>query len=91
MTYLNLFLRHWERELGNGMNTLEELVKGMRACQEKEGLNDDKFSKRLGIHPSLWTCIKFGKREPGAKVLKGIARAYPELHLAILQYLRDKV
>jgi len=71
------------------VNTLRALVKGMSACQAKQHLSDAKFSKQLGINPSLWSTIKRGKREPGVKVLKGIARAYPELHLAILQYLRD--
>ena len=69
------------------MNELTGLVNGMKTCQIKESLTDTEFSKRLGIDPSLWACIKTGKREPGAKVLKGIAREYPELHMAILKYL----
>lgn len=69
------------------MNTLEELVNGIKACQERRGLSDSEFSRQLKIHPSLWSLIKRGKREPGVKVLKAIATKYPELHLAILNYL----
>jgi len=69
------------------MNTLTELVKEMRACQQGAQLNDDKFSKRLGIHPSLWTCIKNGRRRPGVKVLKGLAREFPSTHHLIMRWL----
>ena len=72
------------------MNKLEELVSGLKTCQEREKLSDTKFAKRLGIDVSLWTFIKNGKREPGAKVIKGITRGFPELDFILSAWLKDK-
>ena len=69
------------------MNTLEQLINGMKDCQEREKLNHRAFSKRLGIHESLWHGIRNGEQEPGVKVLKGLAKEFPSTHLLILQWL----
>lgn len=69
---------------------LSELINGIKVCQEKEGMSDSKFASKLQINQSLWSLIKRGTREPGAKVLKAFAREYPELHLSILNYLAGK-
>lgn len=66
------------------MTTLIQQVKNL---QKIKGISDMEFSRVAGIHFTSWSRIKNGHRTPSARVLGAIARAYPELQLAIFEYM----
>jgi len=45
------------------------------------------LAESLGVHFSTWSKIKHGHRPPGGKFLKALARTYPELRLAVFEYM----
>ena len=54
----------------------------------QEDLSDQLFGEKLGISKQLWQMLRTGKRQiPQPLVLKGIAKAYPELALDVLIFL----
>ena len=63
------------------------LLAAIREYQAKHGMSDPAFARRLGIHKSTWCRVKQGQRNPGAKVLRAIAREFPELQLLVFQYM----
>ena len=67
----------------------QELINGITKCQKEKGLTDTAFAAIIGVNFSMVHCVKHGKRQPGMKVLRGIARNFPELHRLILNYLAD--
>ena len=73
------------------MNKQQLLVKGITKCQNEKGLTDMAFAEIIGVNFSMMTLIKQGKRQPGVKVLRGLARYYPELNDLILNYLAGEI
>ena len=66
----------------------ESLIDKLRERQDKEGLSDQKFGGKLGISKELWRLVRTGERQiPRPVILKGIARAYPELVQDVLFFL----
>lgn len=67
----------------------KELAALIERLKEKQGnLSDADFAERLGISRQLWSLIKSGKHaEPGAKFLKAVVQTFPELNLAVMNYL----
>jgi len=48
--------------------------------QEGSGMSDARFAQDvLGVSPALWCLAKKGRRQPGARLIAGALRAYPEL------------
>ena len=63
------------------------LVETLRYIQARDGLTNEQFSKKIGIHKVSWSRIKNYKKGIGEKTLRGIRQAYPELKEAIDDYL----
>ena len=55
---------------------IDALVTEMIAIQQKHGLTDRAFAKRLAISHSYWTMLRLGNRKPGRKFLVGILKAF---------------
>ena len=66
---------------------MKTLIQQVENLQKLKGLSDMEFSRRAGIHFTSWSRIKNGHREPSARVLGAIARAFPELSLAVYEYI----
>jgi len=71
------------------MNHQQDLINGITKCQKEKRLTDVAFAKIVGVNFSMVHCVKQGKRQPGMKVIKGLARNFPELHELIINYLAD--
>lgn len=69
---------------------MEKLIEAIKQMQELKGLSDQKFSKEIGLDPSWWSRIKNGKAHPGSKFLRAISRVYPELRLAVHDYMKSE-
>lgn len=70
---------------------VEELVEEIKKLQELRGLSDSRFAGSIGVDHSLWSKIKNGKALPGGKFLRGVMRTYPELIIAVNDYMRGEV
>jgi transcriptional regulator with XRE-family HTH domain len=66
---------------------MTDLIETAQSKQKALNLNESQFCRRLGISRIYWKQIKNGERQPGAKFLKGLTQAFPELTLPILEYL----
>jgi transcriptional regulator with XRE-family HTH domain len=64
-----------------------KLIEEIKKLQKLKGLNDKEFSLAIGIDAGHWSKIKRGLSTPGARFINGIARTYPELELAIHDYI----
>jgi len=57
--------------------------------QERLGWDDPQFAHGLGISPSLWGKIRREERAVGLSLLRGIAKAYPDLNDKVLSFLQE--
>jgi len=55
------------------------LVETLNHIQARDGLTNEQFAKKIGIHEVSWSRIRNFKKGFGDKSLKGIRQAYPEL------------
>ena len=63
------------------------LVRRLRSAQLNEGLTDEDMARRLGVSSSTLWMLYRGRRRPGAKLLRGMLRAFPELRAEVYAYL----
>ena len=66
-----------------------DLLAALRSKQATECLNDGQFAQRLGISKTLWSLISNGKSEPSYKMLRGVARVYPDLNPHVTIFLQS--
>jgi len=66
---------------------LKKLIEEINKMQKLKGLSGRQFSKAIGKDPSLWSKIKNGKALPGGKFLRAVASKFPELRLAVYDYM----
>ncbi len=66
------------------------LIPQVKMVQELHKLSDRQFSIRLGISPSGFSRIQRGIKPPGMKFLTALMNEFPELKLAVYQYLDKK-
>jgi len=65
----------------------DNLIEQIKAKQIELGLSESEFAKKLGISRALWFLIKKGERQPGFKFIQAIIKKFPDLQLAVYQYL----
>jgi len=63
------------------------LVRALRWMRRKDDLTLAEQAERLGVSESMLTQINSGHRRPGAKVLRGVLRAYPHLRDEVRLFL----
>ena len=66
------------------------LIQNIENLQKLKGLNDTQFAEAIGVDLSTWSKVKNGERRPSNNFLRGIVRAFPELHLAVLEEMKDE-
>lgn len=66
------------------------LIIQVKGVQSIHGLSDRQFSLRLNISPSGYSRIQRGIKPPGMKFLTALMNEFPELKLAVYQYLDKK-
>jgi transcriptional regulator with XRE-family HTH domain len=69
------------------INELAVLIGKLKAKQQELGMTDPAFADRLGISRPLWTIVKNGQHEPGGKFLKAVMVTFPDLQLAVSNYM----
>ena len=63
------------------------LLERIKYQQQLEGLNDYKFSDKIGISHQLWQMIKVGKRPIGLTIIRAILKTYPHLAGDVFYFL----
>ena len=66
----------------NGL--LDRLIR----IQEAHGWSSRQMAGRLGITHSYWIMLCQGKRQPVAKLFRGVVKSFPELDGEALEQLR---
>jgi transcriptional regulator with XRE-family HTH domain len=66
------------------------LIEKLEAKRKELQLSDAAFARRLGVSRPLWTAVREGKRSVGMALLRGAARAFPDLDGAVLAHLRGE-
>jgi transcriptional regulator with XRE-family HTH domain len=73
--------------------SIRRLVRVLRGLQRNEQLTLEDMAQHLGISTSMLSMVYKGYRNPGAKFLRGVVRAYPhlrnEVHLFLLRDMHD--
>ena len=64
------------------------LVEMLAARQQELKQPDGAFSRKLGICRTMWVATRSGKRQVGLALLRGVARAFPDLDGEVLAFLR---
>lgn len=76
-----------------GRRPIRRLVRMLRGIQRDERLTIKGMALRLGVSPSMLRMVYSGRRSPGAKFLRGVLRAFPQLrdevHLFLLRDMSD--
>jgi len=65
------------------------LAETLEQRQQELGLSDGQFAQRLGISRPLWVATRTGQRAVALQLLRGVARAFPDLDAEILRFLRE--
>ena len=63
---------------------VNELIKRQEAME----MTDDKFANLLQLSRTLWMMTRNGKRRVNKTMLRGIAKAFPDMDNPILEHLR---
>jgi transcriptional regulator with XRE-family HTH domain len=67
---------------------VSELVRRLIQMQQEDGLTDEAFAARLGVHRVMWSLVRRGKRQPGKRVIEGafrLNRTLADVHAQSLQ------
>ena len=72
------------------MSSDDYLMK-LRAKQRNGGYTDRDMASLIGVSLETWHSVRTGKREPSTRVLRGVARRWPELDFSLLSFLRSDV
>lgn len=67
-----------------------DLMRELSERQRQLDLDDEAFARLLGVHRTMWSSARAGNRKPGAKMLTGIARQFPDLRPACRAYYRQR-
>lgn len=65
------------------------IVKNLQTRQAELKLIDARFAELLGISRPLWWMTRNGQREVNISLLRGVARAFPEMHDQIVAFLQS--
>lgn len=68
-----------------------DIMKRVIELQTAEGYSDSDYAKLLGVSKAMWSLIKAGKVEPGAKMLGGVWKRYPALRADVEAYWLSKL
>jgi predicted transcriptional regulator len=66
------------------------LVKKLEAKRRELNISDTYFARLLGISRPLCSATRSGKRAVNILLLRGVARAFPEMDGDVLRYLRGE-
>lgn len=66
---------------------MKELIEEIKKAQSLRGLSDTQMAKEMRVDLSTLSKIKNGKASPGGKFLRALASTYPELRLAVYNYM----
>lgn len=66
---------------------MDTLINALKQRQEERRINDGELAILLHVHRTTWCYIKSGKRTPGTKFLKAVARVFPELQVLIFAHI----
>lgn len=69
--------------------TMTTLIAALKAVKTAERLTQQDMAEALGISQRMVSAIFLGQRQPGAKVLRAIARRWPGLRDEIWQALSE--
>lgn len=64
-----------------------DLLQALEDCRKREDLSVRSLAKRLNVSDSYLSMVRSGSREVGLPLLKGIARAFPELRRVVMAHL----
>ena len=64
------------------------LLQRLQTIQQAHGWSSRQMAGRLGITHSYWIMLCQGKRQPGAKLFRGVVKAFPELDGEAIAELR---
>jgi len=62
---------------------MNKVIEAIKEYQEQNRISDGGLIKLLQIDRSTWSLLKRGKRNPGVKFLKAVAREIPQLRSII--------
>jgi len=62
---------------------MNKVIEAIKEYQEQNRISDGGLIKLLQIDRSTWSLLKRGKRSPGVKFLKAVAREIPQLRSII--------
>lgn len=68
---------------------MNNLIEAVRQYQRDKKISDNQFSQLLGLDRSTWAYIKSGKRNPGIKFFRAIARELPQFKSLIYEEITD--
>jgi len=66
---------------------VSKLITALIAVQARMRLTDTELATLLGISEGGLSYITHGQRQPGGKILRGIARELPILHDELIEHL----
>jgi len=65
------------------------ILKNLQTRQAELNLIDARFAELLGISRPLWWMTRNGQREVNLSLLRGVVKAFPELHDQIITFLQS--
>ena len=69
--------------------TTATLLDHLAALAKSQGITTDRaLARHIGISQPAITHLRIGRRQPGVRVLHGIAVAFPSLEADIMDYVR---
>jgi transcriptional regulator with XRE-family HTH domain len=66
---------------------MAELIESIKKVLEINRLSDRQFALNIGIDPGNWTRIQQGKTKPSTDFFQKLVDRYPELKLAVSEYI----
>jgi hypothetical protein len=88
--YLLCLRQRIQQESNNTLRRRQMLVEKLEAKRRELNLADAGFARLLGISRPLWSATRSGKRAASIALLRGVARAFPEMDGDVLRYLRGE-
>jgi predicted transcriptional regulator len=64
------------------------LVECLKKKQTELGLTNRQFAQRLRVSQGLWEAARYGSRNVGKKLIKGVLTCFPELTPEVLEFLK---
>lgn len=77
---------HWRHRCALWYSSLMtgSLIAAVIALQAERGWTDAQLAACLRIERSSWRLLRVGRRQPGVRALRGIARTFPQLQPAVI-------